>query len=674
MTTKQGLTLRVPGDKSITQRSLILGAIASGRSRLNGLLAGADPRSTARALATLGAQFDELDWAAGSASITGKGLRGLRGADAPLDFDNSGTGARLMMGVLAAHEGCVTLTGDASLRSRPMERIASPLRQMGAAFRYLDREDRFPLQVCGGALRPIRYESPVASAQIKSATLLAGLCGGVWVQVSEPHPSRDHTERMFAGVGVALIQHEHEGRWLVEMRDPPDRISPLEMTIPGDISSAAYLLGRCALAGRNAEGVEVQNVGLNPTRDGFLDVLQRMGAIVERRDVRDQGGEVVGTLSVTADGLTAVDLGGDEIPRLIDEIPMIAVLAARAEGVTRISGAEELRVKETDRITATVDNLRRIGVEAEERPGGMVVKGRGGPLSGRIETFHDHRIAMAFGVLGAEPGNEIIVEDPSVSEVSYPGFWETLRELSDYLGSNDRPAGGASLRPPTRRGVVITIDGPAGAGKSTTAKAVAERLGYRHLDSGALYRGVTWAINKKQGEAGVLKELSRKEIDSLGLSVDWSPEGIHIVQHGQRVPDSELRSPQVTARVSEVAAWPGVRSWLLQIQRDAGNVGGLVADGRDMGTVVFPQAEVKVFLEANVEERARRRLGDKGLATPTEEDLSDEALRLSTRDTLDSEREVAPLRAAEDAVHLDTSELAFDEQVQRVIDLVAAKR
>ena len=392
--------IRVPGDKSVTQRALIFASLASGESRLRGLLPGEDPQATAAALRALGVDIPPFDEDEADVRIQGVGLRGLQEPHHDLDFENSGTGARLMLGVLAGQPMNVTLTGDASLRSRPMGRVTDPLSKMGAVFREVGEPDRLPLEVRGGTLEPLDYDSPVASAQVKSALLLAGLVSGAFVLVSEPHRSRDHTERMLSMSGVSVVSHEAGGVWRVELRDPPERIAPLDLEVPGDFSSAAFFLALAILDGVEG-GLEIEHVGMNPTRRGLLDVLDRMGASVGADPFAEEdGGEPVSSLRGRPSKLIGTTVGADEVPAMIDEFPVLAILAARAEGVTRITGAAELRVKESDRILVLVENLRAVGVQAEELRDGLEIEGGDHPLAGRVSSHHDHRIAMAFGVLG----------------------------------------------------------------------------------------------------------------------------------------------------------------------------------------------------------------------------------------------------------------------------------
>ena len=416
-----GGTVRVPGDKSISHRTLMLAALASGRSRIRGVLESADVHSTAGVLRALGVDVPALG---ADIAIAGRGLRGLRSASDALDCGNSGTTTRLMAGICAAHPFASRFIGDASLSRRPMRRIARPLEVMGARVELTDGE-RLPMTVHGGALRPITWESEKSSAQVKSAILLAGLVAGVPVTVREPERSRDHTERMLRASGATVaVAPDH-----AVVLHPTESLAPLDVQVPGDPSSAAFVAGLAALARRGE--LTIDGVGLNATRTGFFDALRRMGADVRIEPGADQGGEPVGAITVRGGAaLRATTVGGGEVPSMIDELPLLACIAARAEGTTEIRGASELRVKESDRITAVVDNLVALGVEARELPDGLLVTGSDRPMRGRVVTHGDHRLAMAFGVLGALPGNEIAIDDRECAIVSFPGFWTLLESLT----------------------------------------------------------------------------------------------------------------------------------------------------------------------------------------------------------------------------------------------------
>jgi 3-phosphoshikimate 1-carboxyvinyltransferase len=412
--------VRVPGDKSITHRALLLAAMAKGVSYVGGALTSLDARATAQVIRRLGAEVSSLS-PGQVVRVRGRGK--LTRPDLPLGCGNSGTTARLTLGLLAAHRFSARLTGDASLRRRPMRRVTIPLGLMGARFEP-PGYDGLPLQVTGGRLIPIRYDLPVASAQVKSALLLAGYAGQVAVALREPTgPTRDHTERMFRGFGLRV---EEQDGW-IEF-SPGGSIPAFEMQIPGDISSAAFLVGVAILA--QGGELSIRGVGLNPTRTGFLSVLARMGAAVEMIETDLESGEPVGDLLVRPAELRGVEIGAGEIAGIIDEIPLLAVLATRARGTTVFREAGELRVKESDRLGLLAANIRTLGGRAAVEGNDLVIEGSSGfAPSGRIITDGDHRLAMAFAVLGTVPGAKVRVDNPGCAEVSFPGFDLMLRSL-----------------------------------------------------------------------------------------------------------------------------------------------------------------------------------------------------------------------------------------------------
>jgi 3-phosphoshikimate 1-carboxyvinyltransferase len=411
--------VRVPGDKSITHRVLLLAALARGMSRITGALTSLDARSSARVLRQLGAGVSPLRQGA-AAMVQGRGS--LRRPIEILDCGNSGTTTRLLLGLLSAHQFSATLTGDRSLRRRPMRRVTAPLTTMGA--RFIERHgDGLPLTVEGARLQPLSYEMPVSSAQIKSAILLAGVAGEVPVSVREPHGrSRDHTERLLRSFGYEVT--ESDG-WV--HFSPEGRIEPFDIQVPGDPSSAAFLVGAAVLA----EGGElrISGVGVNPTRIGFLEVLRRMGGRVAIENTTTHLGEPVGDLLVRPGGLRSTEVTAGEIPGLIDEIPLLAVLASRAEGITAFRQVGELRVKESDRLGLIAANLRAVGARAEVVGDDLIVEGRNRAPRGKVRTAADHRLAMAFAVLRTLPRAEIRIDDMACAAVSFPGFSETLRKI-----------------------------------------------------------------------------------------------------------------------------------------------------------------------------------------------------------------------------------------------------
>ncbi|RMF23188.1 MAG: 3-phosphoshikimate 1-carboxyvinyltransferase [Deltaproteobacteria bacterium] len=410
-------TARVPGDKSIGHRAVLFNAAAGGRARIAGLPEGADVMSTVAAVRELGAGVRrEGDvWV-----IEGCGLE-FRPPRGVIDCGNSGTTMRLMMGLLAGQKFSAGLDGDASLRRRPMERVAAPLRRMGARVETTD--GHAPVRVGGGSgLRGVRHDLEIASAQVKTALLLAGLQAGGVTTVCEPLLSRDHTERMLGAMGVRIERVERT----VSLEGPiVPRAS--DVNIPGDPSSAAFLLAAAALVPDSK--VTVEGVCLNPTRTAFLEVLKRMGAAIEVRRKGESGGEPVGDVCCTFAALRGVEIEPEQVPSLIDEIPILAVVAASARGRTVVRGAGELRVKESDRISATVALLAALGVRAEELPDGMVIDGGrfvGGTL---VDSHGDHRIAMAAAVAALACKEPIDVAGAQSVAVSYPGFFEQLEEL-----------------------------------------------------------------------------------------------------------------------------------------------------------------------------------------------------------------------------------------------------
>jgi len=422
--------VRPPGDKSISHRALLLAALATGTSELTGLLPGGDVQSTARVLRQLGARISTVRPGA-RVSVKGKGLK-LRKPRATLHCGNSGTTARLSLGVLAGQRFAARLTGDASLRSRPMRRVTEPLERMGARFEDPERST-LPIVIRGGELRPIDYASPVASAQLKSAVLLAGLVGGVPVTIREPYRSRDHTERLFAHLGLGI--HERDGAILFAPANG-NEVGPLALAIPADISSAAFLVAAAVLAERGE--LQVSNVGVNPTRTGFLAVLERMGAHVDRVNLHDEGGEPVADLLARPAPLRGTIVTPAEVPLLIDEVPVLAVLASRAAGETVFREVGELRVKESNRLELVASNLRAVGVQAEARGNDLHVRGTDRAPRGRVETAKDHRIAMAFAVLGTVPGAAVQLSERASVGISYPSFFRDLKRIGSGRGGRAR--------------------------------------------------------------------------------------------------------------------------------------------------------------------------------------------------------------------------------------------
>jgi 3-phosphoshikimate 1-carboxyvinyltransferase len=409
----------VPGDKSLSHRALLLGAIADGETRVAGFGRSADTESTLGAVRALGATVYEAD--VDTLRVFGHGLRGLTPPGDAIDCGNAGTLMRLLPGILAGQGGRFELTGDDSLRSRPMERVAAPLRQMGATVTTDD--GHAPVVVEGGALQGIEYELPVASAQVKSAVLLAGLYAEGETTVVEPLPTRDHTENLLQQAGVPVRIRARR----ISIR-PVERLELPELEIPGDFSSAAPFI----VAGTLLTGSEltIHGVNLNPRRTGLLDVLERMGSNITVFNRRRIGGEPAGDLDVRPAQLVGATIGAGEVPLLVDELPLFALLATHARGDSVLRGAAELRAKETDRIEAVVDGLRRLGAHIRATPDGFTVRGVPTRLrGGSVDARGDHRIAMLGAIAGLVSREGVEVEGAEAAGVSFPGFYELLDSL-----------------------------------------------------------------------------------------------------------------------------------------------------------------------------------------------------------------------------------------------------
>ena len=411
--------IRVPGDKSVSHRTVMLGSIANGVTEVTGFLEAEDTRATVRAVRALGITVVSDD--AGSLRIRGAGRRGLRRPGGPLNLGNSGTGLRLLVGLLTGQSFDSSLTGDESLSRRPMRRIAEPLARMGARVETAPGGTP-PLTVRGGRrLAGIDHRLEVASAQVKSCLLLAGLYAHGRTHIEEPAPTRDHTERMLAGFGYEVERSRGEVAVV-----GGGELTGQSVSVPGDLSSAAFFLVGACIALRSR--VRVPGVGVNPTRDGVLRILERMGANVALENRRDSGGEPVADLVVGASRLRGIEIGGDLVALGIDEIPVLLLAAARAEGVTVVRGAGELRVKESDRLAAMEEGLRLLGVTVEALPDGMVVHGRAARFRpARVNSRGDHRIAMTFALAALAADGPVEIEDCANVATSFPGFMTEIR-------------------------------------------------------------------------------------------------------------------------------------------------------------------------------------------------------------------------------------------------------
>ena len=417
-------TLRVPGDKSISHRAIMFGSLAEGTTTIHGFLKGADCLSTIDCFRKMGISIEEKE---DTIYVHGKGLHGLHKPEETLDVGNSGTTTRLISGILAGQNFDTVLSGDASLNSRPMGRIMKPLSMMGADITSIHDTGCAPLSIKGRSLNAIHYDSPVASAQVKSCVLLAGLYANGKTSVTEPALSRDHTERMLRSFGANIVSDKNTCTIT-----PPETLHGQHIEVPGDISSAAFFIV-AALITPNSE-IIINNVGINDTRAGILKVCQDMGADITLLNAREEGGEPVADLLVKTSSLRGTIVEGDIIPALIDELPVIALMACFAKGQTIIKDAHELRVKESDRIAIMTENLGAMGADIIDTEDGFIINSRS---DNTIPTLHgasincsmDHRIAMTFAVAGLNADGETIITDSDCVDVSYPGFFAQLKQL-----------------------------------------------------------------------------------------------------------------------------------------------------------------------------------------------------------------------------------------------------
>jgi 3-phosphoshikimate 1-carboxyvinyltransferase len=617
--------VRTPGEKSISHRSVLLGALAEGTSVIRGLSDGADVAASLAAVVAMGAGAERR---ADGALVMQGGRARLHRPDGPLDCGNSGTSMRLLAGLVAGFDWETELTGDESLSNRPMDRVAEPLGLMGAAVTGRGERCLPPVHVRGGALHGIDWTSKVVSAQVKSAIILAGLSAEGTTTVREAVTTRTHTEEMLTEAGADLtVEPWGEGR-IVTVR--ASSLKPVDRTVPGDPSASAFFaVAGCVVPG---SAVDIADVYDGPARLGYIEVLRRMGAAI----TLIAGEPGTATIRATAGPLTATEVRASEIPSL-DEIPALAVAAAVASGTTVFLDVGELRVKEVDRLVAVADMVETFGAQARIDGDTLAITGVGGPLRGaRFDSRGDHRMAMsaAIAALAAGAGERSLITGFGAVETSYPTFAEDLERLGE-----------GSAAP---RALLVAIDGPAGAGKSTVSRAVAERLGVERLDTGAMYRAVA-ALALEQGTPPDDGEAVAALAGASTIVV-----GERVIIDGRDV-TGLIRSPEVGRAVSVVAANAEVRRHMVERQRAwAATHGGGVVEGRDIGSVVFPDAEVKVYLTASPEERARRR--------------NDEAPEgVARRDRIDSTREASPLREAADAHRLDTTGRTVQDVVEEVL-------
>ena len=641
--------ITVPGDKSISHRALMLASQALGTTTITGLLEGEDVIATANALRQCGVPIARAH--SGVWTVKGAGIGGLQEPGDVLDMGNAGTAVRLMMGLLAPYPYHVQFTGDDSLRKRPMQRVMTPLEQTGA--RFSAREGgRLPIAMEGtGNPLPITYALPVASAQVKSAVMLAGINTPGTTAVIEKEPTRDHTERMLRFFGVRVdVQAKKDGTHIIVHGQPEQQYQDRSFQVPADPSSAAFPMVAALLV--PGSDITVENICLNPTRTGLFDTLREMGADLTILNPREVGGEPVGDIRVKHSKLREVDVPSLRAPSMIDEFPILAIAAACAKGKSVMRGLSELRVKESNRLAAIVAGLRACGVEAIEDGDDLIVYGRGKPPRGgaTVTTHFDHRIAMSFLVLGLVSEQPVAVDDVRAIATSFPNFMKLMHGLGATIEQ-------AFTAPVARTGqrLLIAVDGPAASGKGTLARRLADHFGIAYLDTGSLYRAVGMRVlyaDQKPGDVAAAIAAARA-----------------IKEHDLANP--KLRGERIGQAASIVSAIPEVREALLDYQHHfAARDGGAVLDGRDIGTVICPDADIKIFITASLEARAKRRhrqLQDYGITVDYQSVYDD----LAERDHRDAARTVAPLKPAADAIILDTSALSANEVFARALELIA---
>lgn len=654
MVSKGGIVLKgectVAGDKSISHRALMFGSQVIGTTEIYGLLEGEDVLCTAEALRSLGVTINrEHDkW-----TVIGVGVGGLCESLDVLDMGNSGTSTRLLMGLVTPYNFTTFFTGDDSLKSRPMARVITPLTQIGAQFQARDG-NRLPLALKGtDTPLPINYTLPVASAQVKSAILLAGLNIPGITTILEKEATRDHTENMLEYFGFNVQrQRLDDGSLSISVTGQPhQKLANYEIFVPADPSSAAFL-AVAALICPDSD-LLIRNICVNPLRIGLFTTLKEMGAKIEFLNERKIAGEPVADIHIKYSQLKAVTVPASRAPSMIDEYPILAVAAAFAKGETKMLGLSELRVKESDRLNAVLSALTACGISARAEGDDLYVKGspkiKGGAT---VTTNFDHRIAMAFLVMGMASTEPVTVDDATAIATSFPNFSDLCNSLGARI-SAPRPTHPSNPSP-----IVVAIDGPAASGKGTLARRLAEHLNLEYLDTGSLYRAVGMKVIYAGKDPSNLTDAmeAARTIDIEDLA------------------NPRLRQERIGQAASIVSAFPEVRSALLEFQREFARKSalsgrGAVLDGRDIGTVVCPDADFKFFITATLFARAKRRhkeLQGQGIEVVFDSVLED----LRERDERDEKRAIAPLRPADDAYIIDSSKLDASEVFKKSNDLI----
>ncbi len=661
---------QAPGDKSVSHRALIISGMRVGTTTIKNLLEGEDVLNTLKAVARLGAVITNDSGLSKECiySVNGVGIGGYMEPDGVLDFGNSGTGCRLVMGVLATHDFNSFFTGDASLSSRPMQRVITPLKLMGAEFTSRSK-GRLPMALTGAKNPiPVRYELPVPSAQVKSAILLAALNTPGNTVVVEREPTRDHTENMLKFLGASLEVSDSSGIREISIQGQQELVGgDVEITVPGDPSSAAFLIVAAIITPDSR--VEVKNVCINPLRVGLFDTLREMGADITFHNQREQCGELVADIIARSSRLKGVTVPAHRAPSMIDEYPILGVAAAFADGTTEMLGLAELKVKESNRLRAIAESLEACGVRIEEGGDSLKIYGNGQPPAGGalIKARMDHRIIMSFLVMGLASREPVSIDDTSLISTSFPVFIELINRLGgrvEIVDADSSPQKSddeeISITPcdftlPVRKKpFVIAIDGPAASGKGTLGRKLAAALNLDYLDTGSLYRAVALRLvyaNASPNDAAAAQNAAR----SITI---------------QDLVNPVLRQERVGNMASIVAAMPQVRQELLNFQRQfAQQRRGAVLDGRDIGTVVCPDADVKLFVTGSINARAKRRhreLQGQGIEVIFNSVVKD----LEERDERDAKRDAAPMQPANGAVIMDTTNLSARDVFEKALELV----
>lgn len=642
-------TIIAPGDKSVSHRALILGALAEGTTCVTGLLESDDVLATAATMQALGA--DVVQSSNGTWEIKGRGAKGLQSPNAPLDFGNAGTGVRLCMGLVAGQDITATFVGDDSLSRRPMGRVLGPLSQMGA--QSTSDENCLPVIMRGtNNPNPAQYTLDIASAQVKSALLLAGLRANGQTIVEEPGPSRDHTENMLRSFGAKIETVSLSSGAKRICLNGPVQLTAQNIKVPGDPSSAAFAIV-AALVVPDSD-ITIKNVMINPTRDGLIRTLSEAGYNISLHNQRDQGGEPVADVSVVYGAKTPLHPPAARAVTMIDEYPILMVLAAFAAGTSRFDGIGELRVKESDRIQKMQALLSCYGVPTQSGKDWIEIEGSGA-IFGSIHELQstepfsvsgDHRIAMSAMVLAMGGFSPLTIQGAETIGTSYPDFVADMNQLGANILTHKTP-----IR------LVIAVDGPLASGKGTLARKLADHFDLPHMDTGLLYRATARAALEQGTELD-----NETEIAQLASQLDFPISAVET-----------LRTNEIGAAASKVAALPKVRKALLELQQNfAANPDGAVLDGRDIGTIVCPNADIKLWITASEQVRAERRkqeFAKNGQAITTDMMLA----QLRERDARDGKRKNSPMYKAEDALLIDTSKLSIDAALLVALETVERK-